>query len=173
MALHYNTPFESTSFEELKNLFTEALELPIEDGVRFSELAIDSLQSLHLTKKIAEKYNVKLSIQVFYSDITLKELYRKIKEKQPRAIELSSMEETSNPTKEISESQKSLLYLHEKIERKSAYNVYRVYRIKGNLQVERLSKVIQAVLVKNDAFRMNFVKGKAIYIIQEEAGGGS
>jgi tyrocidine synthetase-3 len=147
----------TTNTEKLVlELWNVTLNIELNDiSANFFSLGGNSLRALKLIGKIEQQFRKKISLKEFFSNPTIKKIAKKIDTiKEVSYVTIQPIEERAYYP--LSHSQKRLWMLHEFSENKVAYNVPRVYELKGTLNTNAIVQAFEAVFKKHEILRTTF-----------------
>ena len=161
-----------TAAEEiLAGIWTDVLKVP-EIGVNddFFRLGGHSLLLARIASRIREAFNVDLSLRVLFEASTVAELAKRVEtttlsEDSP----LIRIEDEREPT--LSFAQDRLWFFDQLEPDSGAYNIPRMLRLRGPLDVAALQKSVNEIVLRHEVLRTSFINdnGKPALSIAENA----
>ncbi|MEF2965786.1 amino acid adenylation domain-containing protein [Paenibacillus sp. M1] len=154
--------------KELVSIWNEVLGIS-NFGIQhnFFDLGGQSLKAIRLINKILTHLNVQITFAELSSAPTIKELAELIQNKK-QVQYLSTIEKAGEqPWYPISSSQKRILYLYERNQKDTSYNMPIVLEIIKNLDDKRLEESFQQLIERHEVFRtsFHFIHGSPVQIV--------
>jgi tyrocidine synthetase-3 len=134
----------------------------------FFELGGHSLKATLLAARVSKEFNVKFSLTHVFTNPTVREFARVIKETKKSIYE----EVKPVPVKEYypqSSAQKRLFFLEQFENIGTSYNIPSVLQVEGKLDKERLECAVKALIQRHDTLRTSFelIDNKAVQRVHD------
>ena len=166
----YEAP-ETPTEKQLATLWMKILNVP-KVGLHdhFFELGGHSLKAVNTVAGIFKTFQVSLPLHLFFKNPTVKEQAAFIDNHQKEQVKTIAPAPVQ-PFYPQSSSQKRLYLLHQIEGSENSYNMPRAFRIKGNIDIERLEKCFIALIARHEALRTGFEmrEGVPVQIIKATA----
>ncbi|WP_349409514.1 amino acid adenylation domain-containing protein [Pseudalkalibacillus sp. SCS-8] len=135
----------------------------------FFELGGDSLKWVYLLSDIREKMNLDCTFTEIYENSTLEAFAKVLETKQPVEISTDSYERL-NDIYPLGTAQKRIFIVDYFKENSTLYNMPTIYEIKGQLDVDRVNKVMNQLVKRHESLRasFSFVDNEPVQKIQDE-----
>lgn len=154
-----NVAFENELQEQMLKIWEEILEeenIGLDDS--FFSLGGNSLKAMRLVYKMKDQLNAIFSLKDIFSYSTIRQICN--------VIELSVKEEESIRTKSdslerypLSHSQLRIWILQNLNDYKDAYQIRKIVRCKGKIDLENLKRSLQVLLIRHEVLRTKIVLG--------------
>ncbi|MEB2282950.1 amino acid adenylation domain-containing protein, partial [Lysinibacillus xylanilyticus] len=140
----------------VREYWTDILHVqPSSNSEHFFENGGHSLKGSVLLAKLSKRFNVDLTLDDLYQNPTIKELAYKIEQLEPGCHQ----EITPYPIQDrypISLLQKQLFVIHQMDLTSIAYNVPILVGLKGSLDVQKTTRIMQQLVKRHEVFRTSF-----------------
>lgn len=169
-----NVPIDSKSIEESLYLMLSDLyigeELELTD--RVLDLNLDSIDVMQFVTKVKKAYNVNIPIKSLFEDVTVDEIFSKIKslilgEKGEQSL---IIKQPDQPVYPVSTSQNRLYLISKLDEESTAYNLNIFWYLEGDIDQERIESVVNELIKRHESLRTSFnlSDGKVIQKVHQE-----
>lgn len=123
----------------------------------FFELGGDSLKALTFLSMLHKELNVKMSIQDFYKNLTIKKLVKLIEDHKNKDY-IPMKKAGEKEYYRLTPGQKRMYILWKLNKSSLAYNQTHVLHVTGALEIERLIQVFSKLASRHDAFRTSVIE---------------
>ncbi|WP_281322335.1 non-ribosomal peptide synthetase [Flavobacterium aestivum] len=144
----------------LSGIWAELLSIPqssIGRNDSFFDLGGSSLKAIQLISRIYKQYEVQLSIGEIFNHSSLKMQASLIAESKGDTVYSSIKQVAEQEDYALSHAQRRTWLIEQQIEGISPFNGIQVYRLKGNLDVEALTKSFRALIERHESLRTIFI----------------
>ncbi|XLS27831.1 amino acid adenylation domain-containing protein [Flavobacteriaceae bacterium M23B6Z8] len=149
---------ENEREEQLMELWESVLKVPVRDtSADFFRLGGHSLKALKIVSYIEQHWQLKVPLKVFFENPTIKTFSEKLEGLEPLAYQ-AIQKVTPQEHYPLSHAQQRLWLLNEVSQNQVAYNIPRVFRLKGTLDFSILRNVFNIIVERHEVLRTVFRK---------------
>nr|WP_314491698.1 non-ribosomal peptide synthetase/type I polyketide synthase [uncultured Chryseobacterium sp.] len=146
----------------MKTLWEDFFGKSVEAEDDFFEIGGDSLKALTVIRKILAVFSIEISIKEFFDNSTLEKVSKLILNKKEQGIaEIKSMPIPKAEAKEyypLSSVQKRSYFIHEFSKTSLAYNLPRIVRLKGKIDINHITDIFRQLFDRHESLRTYFVQ---------------
>ena len=128
----------------------------------FFEIGGDSLKALTVIRKIISAFNIEISIKEFFDNSTLEKISQLILNKKEQGTEeikyLSIPKAEKKEYYPLSSVQKRSYFIHEFSKTSLAYNLPRIVKLKGKIDIDRITDIYRQLFERHESLRTYFVQ---------------
>ncbi|MGK7875830.1 MAG: amino acid adenylation domain-containing protein, partial [Xenococcaceae cyanobacterium] len=166
-------PPRTATEETLVKIWSEVLKFkPIGIENNFFELGGNSLHASQVLARISERFCIELPLKLIFEATTIRELSEYLESVQASA---SSPPQPPTPTQRgaeipLSLTQQRLWFLDRLEANKAVYNLFRGFRLTGEIDVGCLERAIQTIISRHEILRTTFqvIDGSPVQAIAED-----
>jgi tyrocidine synthetase-3 len=142
--------------EQLVKLWESILKVPVRDtGTDFFKLGGHSLKALKVVNYIEQNWHLKVPLKTFFENPTVKGLAEKLNDlKYSKYIAINPVAIQENYP--LSHAQQRLWLLNELSENQVAYNIPRVFKLRGTVNKSVMRQVFDAIVERHEVLRTVF-----------------
>jgi mycobactin peptide synthetase MbtE len=144
-------------------------EIPISTEESFHKMGGSSLSIMRLIGRIYREYNVRISLNEFFSHLTIKKQAEFVKRSGKDSLIVISKSERKRAYN-LSSAQQRVYYNYELNKASTAYNLPMAWEIVGGYEKSRVEGALRHLISRHESLRteFSFEEGKVVQIIKEK-----